>query len=81
MPDEDLSHTAPAVTGHFIGQGLRDAPNLGTCTDLRHVRKGFPIRDSRLNRVGRPRKDAITVDLARCLSTSINPERLAHMCR
>ncbi len=26
-------------------------------------RRGFPIRDARLTRVARPRKDAITVDL------------------
>ena len=49
MPDEDLSHIAPDVIGHFTGQGLRDtypwAPVL-TC--------GAPVRGSSHGTAGWP---------------------------
>src|SRR5664280_824088 len=55
------------LTGRLCCAGL---------SDPRRLRSGFGLRDTLLTRVGRPRRDAITVDLARSgADLDLRPDR------
>src|ERR1035437_10843122 len=44
----------------FHRAGLAAHVRVSTNSDMRRCRRGFGLRDARLTRVGRPRRDAIT---------------------
>jgi len=61
---EEPSGSAPYGGGSpgFFSGGVYGTVRLRTRPDLRHSRRGFPIRDARLVHAERPRRDAIAVD-------------------
>jgi hypothetical protein len=63
-PGLDVSRLTP-LCGKSHRAGLAGNRYVGRCWDLQRSRNGFPQWDARLTYVGRPPRDAITVDLAR----------------